>query len=99
MYNVEEAYLNTLNDGSQVFKKMCTITDQSIKKRISKGYFTDVFDWEEKDYPIKDIDRLESFLVYLGYGVSRVELTNGVTQLIVSWTDADAKKYLDKDQN
>lgn len=24
MYNVEEAYLNTLNAGSQVFKKMCT---------------------------------------------------------------------------
>ena len=99
MYNVEEAYLNTLNAGTQVFKKMCTTADQSIKKRISKGYFTDIFNLEHKDYPVKDIDRLEDFFNYLGYGVTRTELTNDVTQLTVSWTGEDAKKYLDKDQN
>ena len=48
---------------------------------------------------MKDIDRLEDFLTYLGYGVLRTELTDDVTQLVVSWTDEEAKKYLDKDQN
>lgn len=57
------------------------------------------FNLKHKDYPMKDIDRLEDFLTYLGYGVLRTELTDDVTQLVVSWTDEEAKKYLDKDQN
>ena len=57
------------------------------------------FNLKHKDYPMKDIDRLEDFLTYFGYGVLRTELTDDVTQLVVSWTDEEAKKYLDKDQN
>lgn len=99
MYNVAEAYLHTIKCGSQTYKKLQNYVDQDIVRQTIKGRFDITFNLEQKDYPIEDIDRLEKYLIFLGYDVFRTELTNEVTQLQVAWADIDAKKYLDKDQN
>lgn len=99
MYNVVEAYLHTIKYGGQTYKKLQDYVDQNIVKQIAKGRFDITFNLEQKDYPIEDIDRLEKYLVFLGYDVFRTELTNEVTQLQVAWADIDAKKYLDKNEN
>lgn len=99
MYNVTEAYLHTVKYGGQTYVKLHNYVDQDIKKRVQKGFFYDVFNLEHKDYSIEDIDRLEDYLIYLGYEVFRAELTNEVTQLRVSWTKVDMENYLDKESD
>lgn len=99
MYNVAEAYLHTIKYSGQTYKKLQDYVDQNIVKQTTKGRFDITFNLEQKDYPIEDIDRLEKYLVFLGYDVFRTELTNEVTQLQVAWADIDAKKYLDKSEN
>ena len=99
MYNVTEAYLHTIKYGGQTYKKLQDYIDQNIVKQTAKGRFNITFNLEHKDYPVEDIDRLGKYLDFLGYDVFRIELTNEVTQLQVAWTDEDAKKYLDKNEN
>ena len=99
MYNVIEAFLHTIKYGGQTYKKLQDYVDQNIVKQIAKGRFNITFNLEHKDYPIEDIDRLEKYLIFLGYDVFHTEFINEVTQLQVAWTNEDAKKYLDKDQN
>jgi hypothetical protein len=99
MYNVEEAYLHTAKYGSQTYKKLQDYVDQSIVKQTTKGIFNIILNLEQKDYPVEDINRLVKYLIFLGYNVFCTELTNEVTQLQISWTDKDAKDYLDKNEN
>ena len=95
MYNVTEAYLHTVKYSDQTYKKLQDYVDQSIVEQTTKGRFSIAFNLEHKGYLIGDIDRLEKYLDSLGYYVCRIELT----QLLVSWTNKDAKKYLDKNEN
>ncbi len=81
MYNVEEAYLHTIKDSGPIFVKLHNYVDQCIKENIAKGLFFITLNLEHKDYPVQMIDRLEKYLLYLGYDVFRAELENEVTQL------------------
>ena len=95
MYNVEEAYMATIKSGSEQFKKLLTYTKKQIQSAIKKGIFATDLDLAHSTYPVHDIDRLQEFLLFLGYKVERTEYTNDITRLYIQWTEAEFKKYLD----
>lgn len=98
MYNVEEAYMATIKSGSEQFKKLLTYTEKQIQSAIKKGVFATDLDLGHNIYPVHDvhdIDRLQEFLLFLGYKVERTEYTNDITRLYIQWTEAEFKKYLD----
>lgn len=95
MYNVEEAYVNTIKKDGAVFKKLCNYTETQIKKIIASGNFAVQLKLEQKTYPPQDIARLIDYLNYLGYKVESFDLTNDVTSLIIQWTEDEVKKFID----
>lgn len=97
MYNVEEAYMATVKSGSEQFKKLLTYTKKQIQSAIKKGIFATDLDLAHSIYPIHDIDRLQEFLLFLGYKVERIEYTNDITRLYIQWTENEYKNYLDKE--
>lgn len=97
MYNVEEAYMATIKSGSEQFKKLLAYTKKQIQSATKKGIFATNLDLTHSIYPIHDIDRLQEFLVFLGYKVERVEYTEDVSRLYVYWTETEFKNYLDKE--
>ena len=97
MYNVEEAYMATIKSGSEQFKKLLTYTKKQIQSAIKKGIFATDLDLAHSTYPIHDIDRLQEFLLFLGYKVERIEYTNDITRLYIQWTENEYKNYLDKE--
>ncbi len=97
MYNVEEAYMATIKSGSEQFKKLLTYTKKQIQSAIKKGIFATDLDLAHGTYPIHDIDRLQEFLLFLGYKVERIEYTNDITRLYIQWTETEYKNYLDKE--
>ena len=96
MYNVEEAYMKTIKSGSEQFKKLLTYTKKQIESAIKKGAFATCLDLDSF-YSEYDVDRLQEFLIFLGYKVERVEYTNNITRLYVQWTVTEYKNYLDKE--
>lgn len=95
MYNVEEAYVATIKESGAVFNKLCSYVDAQIKKVIAKGNFSIEFKFRTVDYPLRDIMRLIDFLKYLGYKVESYDLTNETIRIVVQWTEAEVKSYLD----
>lgn len=95
MYNVEEAYMATIKSGSKQFKKLLFHAKQQIQFSIKNGIFAVDLDLDQNIYPVYDIDRLQKFLVFLGYKVERIEYTNNVTRLHIQWTETEFKNYLD----
>jgi hypothetical protein len=96
MYNVEEAYMATIKSGSKQFKELLTITKKQIQCAIKEGKFETNLDIAHVARPVHDIDRLQEFLVFLGYSIERIEYTNDITRLHVQWTETEFKNYLDK---
>ena len=95
MYNVEEAYMATIKSGSEQFKKLLVYAKKQIQSAIKKGIFATDLDLEHSIYPVHDIDRLQEFLLFLGYGIERTEYTNDITRLYIQWTETEFKNYLD----
>lgn len=95
MYNVEEAYMATIKSGSEQFKKLLTYTKKQIQSAIKNGIFATDLDLTHNIYPVHEIDRLQEFLLFLGYKVERTEYTNDITRLYIQWTETEFKKYLD----
>lgn len=83
MYNVEEAYMATIKSGSEQFKKLLTYTKKQIQSAIKKGIFATDLDLEYHTYPAHDVDRLQEFLLFLGYKVERTEYTNDIVRLYI----------------
>lgn len=95
MYNVEEAYMATIKSGSEQFKKLLTYAKKQIQSAVKKGIFATNLDLEHTIYSVHDIDRLQEFLLFLGYGIERTEYTNDITRLYIQWTETEFKNYLD----
>ena len=95
MYNVEEAYMATIKSGSEQFKKLLAYAKKQIQSAVKKGIFATDLDLEHSIYPVHDIDRLQEFLLFLGYGIERTEYTNDITRLYIQWTETEFKNYLD----
>lgn len=95
MYNVEEAYMATIKSGSEQFEKLLAYAKKQIQSAVKKGIFATDLDLEHTIYPVHDIDRLQEFLLFLGYGIERTEYTNDITRLYIQWTETEFKNYLD----
>lgn len=95
MYNVEEAYMATVKTSGEQFKKIFKDTEKAIQDAIKEGRFETQIDYNI--YPVDDIDRLQDFLIFLGYAVERTEFTNGISRLNIQWTETEFKNYLDKE--
>lgn len=95
MYNVEEAYTATIKESGAVFEKLRDYVDAQIKKVIAKGNFSLELRLRTVDYPLRDIMRLIDFLKYLGYKVKSYNLTNEMVLIMMQWTEAEVKNYLD----
>ena len=95
MYNVEEAYTATIKESGAVFKKLRNYVDVQMKKVIAKGNFSLDLKLRTADYPLRDIMRLTDFLKYLGYKVKSYNLTNETILVMIQWTEAEVKNYLD----
>ena len=94
MYNVEEAYMATIKSGNEQFKNLLSDTNRQIQLAIKKGVFATDLDLGHNVYPVRDIDRLQEFLLFLGYKVKRTEYTDHVTRLNIQWSEVEFKNYI-----